>query len=331
MKRERKTSLRSLILVLLITLVMLIASTYAWFTANQTVSVNQLEVNVQATSGLQISVDAANWKSVLTTADLADSAVTQTYASNVNQIPTAMEPVSTAGGVTAGKLDMFYGVVEANEVTGNFDLSATKETDTRGVNGKYITFDIFLQVNADTPIWLTTNSTVVSVGESKGLENAARVAFITQGNVPVGSAPSVAQALNNGTTADVFLWEPNCDTHTAAGVQNAASVYNLTTTEGPGAAALAYNGIKAEFDKTAGVHIKNTATQTTYFDPVTPDLRTNKTMGTDQTFMTLTAGITKLRVYMWVEGEDVDCENNASGTDIGYNLQFTAVDPNSGP
>ena len=26
---------------------------------------------------------------------------------------------------------------------------------------------------------------------------------------------------------------------------------------------------------------------------------------------------------MWIEGQDVDCENNASGTDISYNLQFT--------
>ena len=48
-------------------------------------------------------------------------------------------------------------------------------------------------------------------------------------------------------------------------------------------------------------------------------------MPENQTFMTLTAGITKIRVYMWVEGQDVDCENQASGSDISFNLQF-AVD-----
>ena len=26
---------------------------------------------------------------------------------------------------------------------------------------------------------------------------------------------------------------------------------------------------------------------------------------------------------MWVEGQDVDCENNASGTDISYNVQLS--------
>ena len=326
MKRERKTNLKSLLLVLLITLVLLIASTYAWFTANQTVSINQLEVNVEATSGLQISTDAQNWKSVLTTADLAEATVDATYSTNVNQIPTSMEPVSTAGNVTVGRLDMFYGIVEANEVTGKFDLTAAQQTDQKGSDGKYIAFDIFLQVNTDTPIFLTTNSTVVSVGDSKGLENAARVAFLTQGNVPIGSAPATAQALNSATSSNVFLWEPNADTHTSAAVQNALSVYGLTTTE-TGAGPLPYVGIKAPIGLADGVTIDTTAAATAFFNPVTPDLSTPKNMGTDRTFMTLNTGITKVRVYMWVEGEDVDCENNASGTDIGYNLQFTAVEP----
>ena len=39
----------------------------------------------------------------------------------------------------------------------------------------------------------------------------------------------------------------------------------------------------------------------------------------------LQAGITKVRVYMWVEGQDVDCENNASGGDLLYNLQFSSL------
>jgi hypothetical protein len=40
----------------------------------------------------------------------------------------------------------------------------------------------------------------------------------------------------------------------------------------------------------------------------------------------LAAGITKYRIYLWVEGQDVDCENNASGTDIQYDLSFS-LDP----
>ena len=128
MKKQKKTNLKSLLLVLLITLVMLIASSYAWFTANQTVTVNQLDVNVQATSGLQISTDAVHWKSVITAADLADAYVAEEYSAHVNQIPTELAPVSTAGIVTTpGRLDMYYGEVNSNETLGGFVLTTTNK------------------------------------------------------------------------------------------------------------------------------------------------------------------------------------------------------------
>ena len=44
---------------------------------------------------------------------------------------------------------------------------------------------------------------------------------------------------------------------------------------------------------------------------------------------TLSAGITKIRMYMWIEGQDVDCENTASGTDISFNVQFTVKGENT--
>ena len=43
----------------------------------------------------------------------------------------------------------------------------------------------------------------------------------------------------------------------------------------------------------------------------------------EQKIFALTAGITKVRVYMWIEGQDVDCENNASIGNITLNLQFS--------
>ena len=34
-------------------------------------------------------------------------------------------------------------------------------------------------------------------------------------------------------------------------------------------------------------------------------------------------GVTKVRIYMWIEGQDVDCEDHASGSALTYNLQFS--------
>ena len=32
------------------------------------------------------------------------------------------------------------------------------------------------------------------------------------------------------------------------------------------------------------------------------------------------AGITRMRVYMWMEGNDVDCANDVAGATINFNL-----------
>ena len=40
----------------------------------------------------------------------------------------------------------------------------------------------------------------------------------------------------------------------------------------------------------------------------------------------LKAGITKVRMYMWIEGQDVDCADDAPGSNIAFELQLTVKD-----
>ena len=71
MKNSRnKKGFRSLVLLLFLTIIMFGTSTYAWFTANRVVTINSLDVHVEAGNGIQVSTDAASWKSVLTNADI---------------------------------------------------------------------------------------------------------------------------------------------------------------------------------------------------------------------------------------------------------------------
>lgn len=319
---RRKNNLRYSLLLLLLLLVFLMVSTYAWFTANQTVTISTLDVNVQTSNGLQISADAINWKTILQKADITGASAT--YTSSVNQVPDEMQPVSSAGIVDTGTgyMDMYFGTVDALEDGTGYSLVSDKEVDTRGAEGRYIAFDIFLRVDQTTPVYLTTASNIITKegAADKGLQNAARVAFIDEGNVADVGDSTGAQALKGGTTS--IIWEPNYDVHTAAGVANAKEIYGLDTTT-TGASQLSYQGIKAEFADSEGVTLKNTNTFSQYFQTVTPTISTVKDFDAQQTLLNLKAGITKVRIYMWVEGQDVDCENNASGTDISFNVQIT--------
>ena len=321
-RNKRKNNSRYSLLLLLLLLVFLIVSTYAWFTANQTVTISTLDVNVQTSNGLQISADAINWKTILQKEDITGA--TATYATNTNQMPTEMEPVSTAGVVTSGVMDMYSGEVDAHDNGVDYTLVSNKLTDTRGTDGKYIAFDIFLRVDQPSQVYLTTASNVTykQGATDKGLQNAARVAFIDEGNASIETEPTTIQALKNGTSS--IIWEPNYDVHTAAGVLNAKEIYGLDTTT-TGGTQLSYDGIKAAIDIGKGVTLK-TANKTSFadlFETVTPTISTVKDFDAQQSLLNLKAGITKVRIYMWVEGQDVDCENNASGTDISFNVQIT--------
>ena len=271
---------------------------------------------------MQISADAINWKTILQKADITGASAT--YTSSVNQVPDEMQPVSSAGIVDTdtGYMDMYFGTVDALDDGTGYSLASDKEVDTRGAEGRYIAFDIFLRVDQTTPVYLTTASNIITKegAADKGLQNAARVAFIDEGNIADVGDSTGAQALKGGTTS--IIWEPNYDVHTAAGVANAKEIYGLDTTT-TGATQLSYQGIKAEFADTEGVTLKNTNTFSQYFQTVTPTISTVKDFDTQQTLLNLKAGITKVRIYMWVEGQDVDCENNASGTDISFNVQIT--------
>lgn len=332
-KRQKKTTLKSAILLLLLMAVLLITSSYAWFTANQTVTVSTLTVNVQAANGLQISVDGQNWKAILSNEDLT-TAVNTLYSGNKNQIPTELAPVSTTGAVTNGNMAMYYGEVDTN-ASGDYILISTQQTDAKGTTGYYIAFDIFLKVNKETPIYLTTasgvRSSVKTSTTDQGLKNAARIAFVNEGNASEGTTLTTIQALSlaSGTAK---IWEPNYEMHTAAAKANAISNYGKTeddfTEKGVGtglytAAQLPYYGVKAEFAADANILVQQTTTPGANFGSVTPDYKTTTDFAAYQAFDTLQAGITKYRVYMWIEGQDVDCENGASGTYIDFDLQFS--------
>ena len=329
-KKNHKRRMFILVFMMMMTGFLLTTSTYAWFTANQTVATGTLNVNVEAQNGIQISADGTTWKAIVQTDDLK-GVHTTTYTSSVNQIPSSLEPVSTGGNVDAtGKLEMFYGEVIANE-DGEYIITAEKDTELEGETGKFIAFDLFFKVEAATDIYLTTASGVnPSDANDTGIKNASRMAFVVLGNTASGSDISTIQGLNNGTSSPLYIWEPNYDVHTAAAVVHAKDNYGITTTE-TGGSQLTYDGLIAAVSEVDNITVKQAnpnAYSTNYedqFKTVEPTYETVANFDSKLQIFGLQPGVTKVRVYMWVEGQDVDCENNASGGSIDFDLQITTI------
>lgn len=326
-KRKRKILLALLLVVF--TGIILTANTYAWFTSNKTITVDAIDVQVTTANGIQVSTDATNWKTVITNTDLNNTLLASTlYPTNTNQLPfkstsNLIAPVSTGGTVASGKLKMYLGELGTNS-SDNKVLTSTASVEAKGATGNFVAFDLFFLVTQNSVVKLGSGSSVTtSTGATnKGLKNAARVAWINEGSASAGDVSS-AQGLANGTTA--LIWEPNNNVHTDAAIADALSTYGVTITSSTQVAN--YYGVDAAI-ATPGV-ILNPITPGTNFKQVTPGLKTQDgALTTDQSWFTLNAGITKVRFYLWVEGQDYDCENNASGDAISFNMNFVLQDNN---
>ncbi len=324
-KRTRKGFL--MLLMLASTAVLISTATYAWFTANRTVTVSPIQVNIEAQGGIQISTDGSTWRSIIHNEDITGADAI--YGAAVNQLPSILEPVSSGLNINAsGRMEMFYGLVETNEY-GDYILTATQDEESHGTEGRFVAFDLFFRVDEIETLYLTANSTIETPDATDtGIKNAARIAFVNLGNTAIGSDLAAIQDLNEGTTADVYLWEPNFNSHTAPAVSHAWDTYGISITPDH-AEPIPYSGVIADIADTDDVEVGD-ATETDYeafFADVTPDYATVEDFDTAVEMFELPEGISKIRFYMWVEGQDVDCENQASGGNVTFNVQITIDEP----
>ena len=329
-KEESKNKKRAayLLFLLLLTGSFLSTSTYAWFTSNKVISVSMINVKVQTEGSLEISADGVNFKPGITEQDII-SAHTGNYSGSVNQLPAYIEPVSTVGNLTNnGFIEMFYGDISSND-NGDYIIISERSTETESngedSDGKFVVFDIFLRTNVTKDLYLTNESQIISNNEyNTGAENAMRVAFVVEGNTSSDSALNTIQTLTTTNKNNVYIWEPNYNTHTNTGIVHASQVYGVNITANS-SEPVEYDGIKSTFSELDNVTFSraNSTNYSSYFEEVTPKILTIKDEPDYQPFIELQQGITKIRVYLWLEGQDVDCENGASVGDLSFGLQFS--------
>ena len=299
-------------------------ATYSWFSTNRIVYISELNIKVQAQGSIEISTDAKEWNTSINQTDIINAK--ETYENSINQLPLTMEPVSTGKNVTNGKLDMYYGYTE--NYGNDYILMASKEEEIDGSgedsDGKFMAFDLFLKTTNDTKLYLANGSGATYEGTTPGIQNSVRFAFLIEGNLPVTADYKTIQKLNGATEKTTYIWEPNYDTHSDNGIKNAKEVYGINVNRNNNNEIL-YDGLVANITKNDKILIAdaNNKNHPDLFKRVDVDYLTKSDFDTNIEIFSLKAGITKVRIYIWIEGQDVDCENNSAVGDIEFNFQFT--------
>ena len=176
MARNKKSlkKIQSLIFLMLVTLILGITATYAWFSTQRDVEIAGMRLNVEVAESMQISLDGEKWTQSIQIADMRqfygtyDVSGDEGFAvfqakdvdegGNLNYVPTELVPVSTAGEVAGGKLQFVQGTIGTNadgsqSLTGITACSETDITNTATIGTKegnndkhpYLVFDMYLR------------------------------------------------------------------------------------------------------------------------------------------------------------------------------------------
>lgn len=295
-KTFKKRAFISAIAMLIVSAIVLTSATYAWFSMAKRVEVESMELNVTSPEGIQISANTSAFTTKLTADDITGASSTRfkAYDGHTNNIPSTVKPSSSIFR-TNGYLPTFYDG-SIND-TGKMDIY--KRDD---VGSGFVAFDLFVKVKTATTVKFGS-STVTCEGNPE-LPTAMRIALINCGTVAEkADAKTIKAAVPTNDNTKKIIYEVDAAKHTAA------------------ATALGASGIMY----TMGIYTegRNVSTDSTYNNTVTNNAGSiNATIATsaENATVAVDAGITRVRVYMWMEGNDVDCANDVAGATLNFNL-----------
>lgn len=339
MKKENKKKKRLLIalFMLVISAIALTTATYAWFSANKVVTTSGIDVKVTAATGISISADALDFGKEIDMDKIIEFAKDTTFASTL-QLPEELNPVSTSGIVGAnteysfvrGELGENEEVVSYTDSTVNKTFKKDKDgAETNYTGGDYIAFDVYIKSSQDINLKLADTTQIAALNADAGtgnLETGLRIGFLPLGvstDTSIANQQSKAYNLNTVAT-DWKIWNPNPESHHAATLTG----YNDTDSE----ATKGYYGAKQNTTAVDGLNAKGeTATEEEiaananhYVKYLYKDVASSAVpaylelidssnahyiQSTEYAgnVFAVKAGINKVRVYIWLEGNDVDC------------------------
>ncbi len=243
--------------------------------------------NSQKASISTINVTAAQASGL----QISATGATGTWGTNLDPtgtVPTTFVPSSSVDTSTffSGGIGE-DGLLTASDVT----IAGDTESTTTSVYMKNV---FYLKTDAETAT-LKFDALSVQVGE-KNLSESVRFALVYQGTADVAA---VTDSTTFDGTASTTIYEPKATSHSTSG----ASGTILTT--------MALNQAVTSVDPGA-VPAESTTAQVTVTDAAA---------GTE--IVTLPQGISKMVLYIWLEGQDVDCINGAAGDNIDVDISFT--------
>jgi hypothetical protein len=334
---ERKINSRLLVLTTFFSGVILIIASYAWLSQTLNVQIKFFNLVVSSNNGLFISLDGIDYSDAVeisTNSIISD--LTDTYPNHTNQWAAGgLWPVSTNGlkSTNNEKFEIYAGEVSRRKGKNQRRYLNTRilpENNPSPLNS-FIAFDIFLKnvsgspkndnlyFNNDTTIDFAEGTTDEIKTSLRGVMNSMRFGVVRIGSVPTKTDVRVIQNLTCNNNCQMLIYEPNSVAHSTDAILKAGA-YNVILTDGVYSPTYAVISEGDYLDHVNGQEGSGVPLDTNHF--TLQKTITEANFGTP--IFTLPNGVTKLRLYVWIEGQDMDSleTSESKGADLYLGIGF---------
>lgn len=327
---QQKAKHRNYDLLLFVTFLcgaLLIIASYAWFSASLDVKIKSFNMIVSDESGLFISLDGVNFdSSVEISKDIIMDEVKKLYAGHQNQWSIGgLFPVSS-NGILDSSHDRFsiYGpkdIMEKTSTRKEYYLTTTLlNENVSSKHNMFIAFDLFLKNHSGAPYddnLFLNEGTMLTVNDVKdindGTVNSVRIGFVKMGNTKDTTNIPLIQSLSCNNGCESIIYEPNSTNHSEGSIQRAKN-YDINIVDNSYFPTYAVIGEGEHLNYVNG-HVGPVDTE--HFS------LQNTITSFERPIFTLSTGITKFRVYVWLEGQDIDSIDTVSkGAQISININL---------
>ena len=326
MKKQIRRAMICTIAMMIAAIVSLTGVTYAWFSQSDTSVVEGIELGIVAVDGgvyVSNSPNPSFWG----------------YRVNLGIDKENFEPASTTPSTLSnGKLQFFSGHVD--EVNPNLIYSEAID-DVVGPEKYFIKQDLYIMNDTTSPMSVQFDPTTTSVGTGK-VAYGMRIALVDHGAYTITETGHNADSVKATDPAKVYIYEVDAQGHLVGepgvvgtcGVKKACGIPDTNAEGKVYPADDCFNKKTEEENIYAGntseylerinsyyagnmfnFNVAAATTNTIDNTPEDPD---------DNDFRTETVNsYHKVTVYIWLEGQDVDCTNAISGQQMKIQIGFT--------
>ena len=332
-KKDKSYIVKHTKVLLVLFALLSLAATYAWFSTNLNVKIRTFNMIITRTTDLTISFDGINFDRSIELNKEAIIDVVDVYPNSLGQwTKLGFTPVSSPGILdhNSPQFEIFQsnGVLytrKDKDKTNGFLYTQKSVEERPNEYNYYVAFDVFIKNESNSPVAdnLYIDGTTAIIPEEgieeemEGLINSFRIGFVKVGSVGLDATVDQIQNIQCNNDCYSQIYEPNFKEHTNLSIERAKK-HHINLKDGFEFPTYAY--IKAG----GPVYVKESVSGSANIDPEYFQLQETFTdEDLDTPLFTIPNGITKVRVYVWIEGQDIDSlESNSNGTEVDINIDF---------